>query len=257
MNRFELTFIVGGVQKAGTTSLFGYLQDHPGLQSPLGKELHFFDNETIDWSRPDYSLLRQFFAVPDDKRPAFDVTPIYLFWPPALQRIHDYNPTIKLLFIFRDPIERAWSHWSMERSRNAEDLPFHLAIRSGRWRLRGISRYTPAWRVYSYVERGFYGSQVRRLLELFPRENILFLRSNDLLERHHDVLASVAEFLGLSPFPNVAKRLDHQNKDSQRTLPARDFAYLREIFMEEVLDFSRLTGLSVADWPTVSGERVQ
>lgn len=46
---FRLDFIVGGVQKAGTTSLFGYLSAHPQLLAPSQKETHFFDNEKLDW----------------------------------------------------------------------------------------------------------------------------------------------------------------------------------------------------------------
>lgn len=247
----KLGFVVGGVQKAGTTSLFGYLKDHASLLAPSTKELHFFDNESIDWSMPDYGLLAGYF--PDAIGITFDVTPIYLFWPPSLERIQRYDPAIKLIFIFRDPVERAWSHWRMETARDAETLPFSIAIRQGRWRLRGVSRLDHAWRVYSYVERGFYGSQVRRLLDLFPRENVLFLRSADLKADHAGTLAAIADFLGIPPFPPLPPRFDHQGKDAFETMSQDDIAYLRGLFRDEVLEFSRLTALPVADWLTLSG----
>src|SRR5664279_4751517 len=96
--------IVGGVQKGGTTSLFRYLEAHPQLQPPRQKELHFFDEESIDWKKPDYGLLHGAFDPGGSARKAFEATPIYLFWPPSLQRIRDYNSGMKLIFIFRDPI---------------------------------------------------------------------------------------------------------------------------------------------------------
>ena len=50
----QISFLVAGVQKAGTTALHSYLQSHPGLFLPDTKELHFFNNENIDWAKPNY-----------------------------------------------------------------------------------------------------------------------------------------------------------------------------------------------------------
>lgn len=249
--QFKVRFIVGGVQKAGTTSLFGYLGDHPQLLPPTRKELHFFDDEQMDWASPDYRILHAFFPHAGSERLAFDTTPIYLFWPPALERIRRYDPEIKLIFIFRDPIERAWSHWRMEMGRSAEDMPFHIAIRQGRSRLKGVPPLAAAWGVYSYVERGFYARQVRRLFGYFPQENILLLRSLDLKLDHQRVLGRIADFLGVQPFPALPARLDHLTVGARTTPRMEDVIYLREIFREDVIDFSHLTGLPIDDWPTI------
>ena len=126
----RVEIVIGGVQKAGTTSLFRYLQAHPDLLPPLrAKELHFFDDEALDWSEPNYELFHAAFGDAGANRKAYEATPIYLFWPPSLQRIRAYNPGMKLIFLFRDPIERAWSNWKMEINRQRETLPFHVAIR--------------------------------------------------------------------------------------------------------------------------------
>ena len=199
-----LGFIVGGVQKSGTTSLFGYLSQHPQLSVPTVKEMHFFDDESQDWSKPDYPKLRSFFPEDNGLRIGFDVTPIYLFWPPSLERIKRYNPGIKLVFIFRDPIERAWSQWRMETGNQSEHLPFHLAIRQGRWRLKGLAQTDPAWRVYSYIERGFYARQVRRLLHCFPERMSSCCARQDHLSDHQGTLDCVARFLSIRPFPPLA-----------------------------------------------------
>lgn len=245
---FRLGAVVGGVQKGGTTSLFGYMRGHPGLLAPSRKEVHWFDDETIDWSAPDMGVLEGFFPAKPAGRMPFDVTPIYLFWPPSLERIRAHNPHARLIFIFRDPIERAWSHWRMERRRNAEDLPFHAAIRQGRRRLEGIDPLAHAWRVYSYVERGFYARQLCRLFEMFPRDQVLLLRSDDLRRDHRAVLARIAAFLGIDPFPDMPARRDHEAPDDDARLGEEDVAYLRALYRDDVLDFSRISGLRVDDW---------
>jgi hypothetical protein len=247
----RLGLIVGGVQKAGTTSLFGYLSEHPQMAPPSVKETHFFDDEAQNWSKPDYPRLESLFSEDIGIRIGFDVTPIYLFWPPSLERIKRYNPGIKLVFIFRDPIERAWSQWRMETDRHWEHLPFHLAIRQGRWRLKGVNQTDPAWRVHSYVERGFYARQLRRLFALFPQENVLLLRSLDLLSDHQGTLDAIARFLSIQPFPPLTPRMDRLGRKCENELRPEDVAYLREIFYDDTVEFSKLSGLSVSDWPTI------
>ncbi len=249
---FILKIIVGGVQKSGTTSLFSYLSTHPDLLPSSQKETHFFDNEKLDWSSPDYSLLQSFYPHSDTRQLPFDITPIYLFWPPSLRRIYNYNPAMKLIFIFRVPIERAWSHWKMETSRNAEKLPFHTAIRSGRARLNGISLLDPAWRRYSYIERGLYASQLKKLYEIFPPEQILLLRSTDLLQNHVYVLKKISEFLTIEDFPNQPARNEFVNTDNNASLCDEDIRYLRDLFYDEVLEFSKISKLSVHDWLTLN-----
>ena len=250
----RVDIFVGGVQKAGTTSFYSYLAEHPQLCPPSRKETHYFDDETIDWRNPDYCRFHEFFPASDDSRRRFDATPIYLFWPPSLDRIRTYNPNAKLIFIFRDPIERAWSQWCMEYARKAEDMPFAEAIRDGRKRLGHLPPTADPWRVYSYVERGFYGVQVARLLELFPRENILFLKSDDLSLRPEPTLQRVWPFLDLPFFPISMHKTEHQRQgiNYPSFLTGADISYLRELFHDDVLQFADLTGLDVGNWPTIN-----
>ena len=148
----KVGFLIGGVQKGGTTALFRYLQDIPSLSLASVKEAHFFDDETtVDWTAPDYAPYHALFD-PFDGRPRGEATPIYLYWPNCLERIARYNPAMKLVFLFRDPVERAWSQWKMEYARGWESEPFAWCIRQGRARVD--SAEAPGFhRIYSYVER--------------------------------------------------------------------------------------------------------
>jgi hypothetical protein len=248
-----VSIFVCGAQKGGTTSLFAYFSEHPSLSPPCRKELHFFDEESRDWSVPDYSILDSFFPSDDGEKLRFDMTPIYGFWPPSIGRIHAYNPMARLIFLFRDPFGRAWSQWCMEYARGNETLPFAEAIRAGRSRIIDLPPLAPDRRIYSYVERGLYAEQVRRALELFPREQILFLRSQDLLDHHNTTLARIAEFLNISPFPETGPKHEYPQPDIPSSLSAtsEDRAFLADIFRDDVRAFARLTGLDVSDWTTM------
>jgi hypothetical protein len=237
-----VSFLIAGVQKGGTTALHDYLADYADVALGEPKEVHFFDDEAIDWRAPDYAAYHVHFP-PADGRPCGEATPIYLYWPNALERIVAYNAAMRLIVTLRDPVERAWSHWRMEYARGAERMPFAWCIRAGRHRQFDA---TP-WgfhREFSYVERGFYGEQLQRLFTLFPREQVLVIRAEDLRGDPAPTLAAVRRFLGLglAGAPRPAARSIHVGQDIDygsdltpvdvellRSLYARDQARLKEL----------------------------
>ncbi|CAO4133399.1 sulfotransferase family protein [Methylorubrum extorquens] len=242
-----------GVQKGGTTSLHAYFLQHPALLAPSRKEIHFFDDESQDWAAPDYTMLDTFFPDHDGRRMRFDITPIYGFWPPSLGRIRAYNPASRLIFLFRDPFDRAWSQWCMEFARGAETLPFADAIRDGRGRLDGLPPLAHEQRVYSYVERGRYAEQVRRALRHFPSESLLFLRSEDLLCQRHATLARIAGFLGIAPFPDTGEKREHRRPEiAFPSVPTNaDRQLVADELRDDLCQFAALSGLDVSGWPTL------
>lgn len=246
----KVEFLVAGVQKGGTSALFEYLRDLPGLQLPAVKEVHFFDDEDgVDWARPDYR--RYHAAFSDDGRLWGEATPIYSYWPNCLDRIAAYNPAMKLILIFRDPIERAWSHWKMEYAKRKESEPFQWCIREGRARLNPGDPAAPGHhRVFSYVERGFYGAQVARLLAIFPRAQCLFLRSDDLLAQPHAALQEICSFLDQPAPAPVVPRLVHpaREQDYPSRLLSTDISLLAELYASDIREFSHLTGIDPIDW---------
>jgi hypothetical protein len=246
----KVSFLIGGVQKGGTTALFRYLQDLPNLSLAPVKETHFFDDETgVDWSDPDYSRYHAMFP-PADGRPRGEATPIYIYWPNCLERIARYNPAMKLVLLFRDPVQRAWSQWKMEYARGWETQPFAWAIREGRARVD--TPEAPGFhRVFSYVERGFYAAQLRRVYALFPREQVLLLRSDELDGRPDETLGRLSRFVGVDPpSQSVSPRRELEAKvmDYGQPITDEDIAYLRGLYAEDTACFSALSGLEVGDW---------
>ena len=239
----RVAFLIAGVQKGGTTALFEYLAEEPGLSLSATKELHFFDDETQDWARPDTGAYHANFP-PFDGRPRGDATPIYCYWPNSLERIAAYNPAMKLIVVLRDPVERAWSHWRMEYARGTEKGSFSWCIREGRQRMFDADPWG-FHRDLSYVERGYYGEQLDRLFALFPRDQALLLRSEDLRGRPGPALASVRAFLDLPKGKAPRRREAHvgAEMDYGGALAADDVAHLRQVYARDQARLEALTGI--------------
>ncbi len=245
----RVSFIIAGVQKGGTTALFDYLSDEAGLALSAEKELHFFDDETVDWSRLDNGAYHARFPA-FDGRLRGEATPIYLYWPQSLERIHRYNPAMRLIIMLRDPVERAWSHWKMEFARGAETRPFAWCIRQGRQRLFEAEPWG-FHREFSYVERGFYGEQIERLFALFPHDQVLILRADSLRRRQGEVIARIREFLGLPPGADPSPRETHVGRDMDygSTLTPEDIAHLRGVYARDAERLADLTGFRFPETP--------
>ncbi len=246
----KVDFLIAGVQKGGTSALFEYLREVPGLHLPDVKEAHFFDDEDQNWDRPDEAAYHALF--PD--RPGLwgEATPIYLYWPNAIERIARYNPAMRMILIFRDPVERAWSHWKMEYAKRKEREPFAWCIREGRARLTPGDPQAPGHhRVVSYVERGYYGAQVERLLRSFPRNQCLFLRSEDLRSDPAGTIASICDFLGVVEPGELLPRSAHEARTDiayPSRLTGADRALLERLYLEDMARFEVLTGIDTAAW---------
>ena len=239
----RVAFIIAGVQKGGTTALFDYLGEEPGVSLSRVKETHFFDDEAQAWPTPDSGAYHAHFAL-FDGRPRGEATPIYLYWPGSLERICAYNPATRLIVMLRDPVQRAWSHWKMEYARGVETRAFAWCIREGRQRLFDAEPWG-FHREISYVERGFYGEQMARAFSLFPREQVMVSRAEDLRADPAGVLAKVRAFLGLAPSADPAPRESNVGRqmDYGSDLTAADVAHLRSVYARDLERLADLTGV--------------
>ena len=242
----RVSFLIVGAQKAGTSALFEYLREVPALQLPAVKEAHFFDDESVNWTAPDYDTYHGLFE--SDDRLWGEATPIYCYWPNAAERICAYNPAMKLIMLLRDPVERAWSHWKMEYARGKEREPFAWCIREGRARMNQAAPHPGFDRVHSYVERGFYAAQIEHLLAHFPERQILPLQSSDLSANPSDSVARICDFLGATATAEplrprrarVAKEMDYPS-----VLKPTDVSYLQQLYRYDQRDLAEL----LKRWP--------
>jgi hypothetical protein len=244
-------FLIAGVQKGGTYSLFRLLGQHPEIGLSRSKEVHFFDDEVrVDWSKPAYHRYHRSFSPRNDKKIFGEATPVYIYWPKALDRIKAYNPDFKIILLFRDPIGRAYSAWCHERRKGRDTLPFSEAIRSGRVRIRGPLDVTN--RYFSYIERGLYGEQLSRALDLFPAANVLALDSREVSTTPSALVNRVAQFLGLTAQSATCEAV-HANRRASgagvATPSADDIRLLTDVFAPDLERFSRLVDFPIESWP--------
>ena len=164
----RLAFIGVGAQKAGTTTLRRVLSLHPQLEVP-DRETHFFDDDRIFAldHRPlagNYGGLQARFTL--DRVASGEVTPIYLYWRGALERIRLYNPAVRLIVLLRNPVMRAYSQWGMQVEKGQSPKSFNRTIAIELEGLAGNPDFQDTR--LSLVARGLYAPQIARARSLFP-----------------------------------------------------------------------------------------
>jgi hypothetical protein len=206
-------FFCVGAQKCGTTALHHHLAAHPQVYLPSIKETHFFTDAHGEYERGIDFYLRRYFSSSTQGRVAGEIDPDYLFFPFVPPRLAESFPNAKLIFLFRDPVARAYSHYWMSFRRGLETLPFAEAVLSESARLRGSLKEQSH---FSYVARGYYYQQVGRYLQYFPRENMRFFLADDLKHNPEKTLKQIYDFLGLEHAPLQPVR---SSKANQAALP--------------------------------------
>ena len=244
----KLDFLIIGAQKSGTTALDYYLRQHPNICMGNAKEIHFFNNEAnFKASFIDYSHYHQYFNCNKPHQIIGEATPMYMYWQPCIQRIHQYNPDIKLIIILRNPITRAYSHWNMEVDRNAETLSFKQALLAENKRAKTTLPYQDC--VHSYIDRGFYSEQIRRVWRFFDPSQVLILKHEELKNQLNPTLSQVTNFLDIPAFTYQQNKTIHARKYKQ-ALNTEDFSYLKKIFLHEIKSLETMLGWNCSNWLT-------
>lgn len=219
--RLKPDFIIIGVARGGTTSLYEYLTKHPNIAGASKKEIHFFDNyykKGISWYRGQFPYtMQKYYAERVQKRDFItgEASPYYIFHPHAAERLAAYLPKVKLLVLLRNPIERAFSHYTWEFSWGNETLSFEDAIAAEEERIKVpagdiASHYHFNHQHFSYISRGLYADQLEKWFSIFPREQFLILKSEDMYENAAAIFKQTIEFLNV-PY-SVPKALKEEYK---------------------------------------------
>lgn len=216
------------------------------MSTLLLKEVHFFDDDTVDWQRSDFAAYEHRYGRRSGVR--VDCTPSYIYHPEALQRVRAYNPDARVLVIFRDPIARAYSHWKVRRSRGVEDLDFLPALLAEKERLSEFSEEFSRGKEVAYVGRGRYGSQLRSALQVFPRDRIHCILFDDLVGDHRAVLSGVAAFLGIRRFPALRPVRANVGPSASGGPGPAARELISAALGAEMQEFARLSGLDISAW---------
>jgi hypothetical protein len=183
-----LHFLGIGAQKAGTTWLYAMLSRHPGIRFPAGKEVHFWDQGDLS----DLSGYRSLFAQADgDRHRLGEITPAYaMLAPEQVRRIHRELPALRLVYLIRNPMDRAWSSALMALKR----AEMTLEEASDQW-------FTDHFRSLGSLRRGDYEACIRTWSGIYPRAQLLIERYDAIRAEPRALLARVAEHLGVDASP--------------------------------------------------------
>jgi len=239
--------VILGAQKSGTSSLHNYLVQQPGMIEPLRKEVHYFD---VNSGRGE-AWYRAHFGRRGEPGLNIDSSPYYLFHPAVPRRMHVLLPDAKLIVLLRDPVRRAYFALLARARQGAREA----RIRSGD-RGRG-----PAARRCSRAACGRHaGAQLRApalqlrgarplrratraWFDVYPRQQFLILKFEDLAKEPLATLNATLGFLGLPP----AAAVDLEARNTRRYPPMAEAvaAQLRDCFEPHNRRLEALLGRSM------------
>lgn len=230
-------FLIIGAQKCGTTTLYDLLVTHPDVHPAYQKEVHYFDrfyNKGLIWYRANMPRRRARRTAMRKGKPFLtgEAAPSYIYHPLAAERAHPLLPDAKLIVLLRNPVDRAFSHYHKEVGREDETLSFEEALAQEGRRLEGklekvvqTGKHSHNWWHYSYKNRGHYAEQLERWFRLYPRENFLILKTEDMAADTPATVNEVCRFLGIEENrihnfsrSNVGEHGNEMNPDTRRQL---------------------------------------
>ena len=235
------TFFLVGAPKAGTTSLYHYLREHPHVFMSQEKEPHYFSfvgEQQPPWGTPTLDAYKALFADAGGSRAVGEASTWYLYSTAASREIHAEVPDARILMLLRNPVDRAFSSWAygVQMSWEKEDFETALAKEADRTAAGG------AWDVH-YVQAGMYAAQVRRYLDMFPRSQIGVWTFEDFRRDPSRVCREAYEFIGVDPRAGFPDTRAVHNPTARPRWPALNRALRRPGRLKAVAKAVLPTGL--------------
>jgi hypothetical protein len=250
MHRQGPTFLIAGAPRSGTTWLYHLLERHPDvyMAKPVRPEPKFFLVDDL-YERGFQHYVDTWFDGSTSYTAAGEKSTNYLESARAAGRIHRHLPDVKLVFILREPAQRAYSNWAWSRMNRMETLDFETALEHEEERERSVAPHLRYARPHAYFSRGLYAALLKPYLDLFRREQILCLKFDDIVVTPTVLACRLHRFLGVAPRPddtlgvdvvNPSEAGDAMSDDARRRLRRRYAAANRELVA--------LLGREFEDW---------
>lgn len=210
-------FLIIGAGKAGTRSLYSYLQQHPEVYMSPVKETNFFalegeeinfkgpkaNQEINSWSINNLEDYQKMFDSVQSEKAIGEASPLYLYSPKAPDRIKHYIPDAKLIAVLRNPAERAFSNYNYFSIPEFEPLSFEKALQAETERINNQWEW-----IWHYKNLGFYYSQLQRYYKIFSPNQIKVYLYEDIQADSQKVISDLFNFIGVDPnfIPNTYKK---------------------------------------------------
>jgi len=229
----KVDFFIVGAPKAGTTSLYHYLNEHPQVEMSSQKEPDYFSDKAIHkqgmyYGKNRVNTLDKYESLFVQKESVVygEGSVSYLFYDNVAEDIKKYNPNAKIIIMLRNPIERAFSHYLMD---------YRLGLISDSFEniLAKKSKHKNAHLFYQqYIEVSKYAKQIQRYLDFFEKDNILVIDYEDFKKNVSKTVDQVYSFLNIS----AEFAADINTKHNTFTMPKNkvirfiySFVFLRKI----------------------------
>lgn len=223
-------FIIGGATTSGTSFLTHLLNQHADIYLPKDlTEPHFFSvtswyENGIEWYK------KTFFSNYNNEKAIGERSTSYFHFPEAPERLKQHFPHLKLIFVLRNPVDRAYAHYRYMVLRGMEPLDFSEAL------VQEKNRFDAELRHHEYAGRSMYGKQLEWFLKFFPFEQILIVNSEKLRVDTDVQLKRITDFLEIEPLKNYKRVSDFPSpsvKDrnvqvNARTHFGRNFKFIVE-----------------------------
>lgn len=231
-------FIVIGVQKGGTSSIFNYLSQHPQINPPLKKQVHFFDkfySKGIKW-------YLSFFPKKKKGMVSGEASPYYIYHPLAAKRMAETSPNTKIIVLLRHPLNRMNSHFQMIKKKQRENsTTLNDALKLEEERLQGEEKKIKAdgtyqsysHQTFSYLSRSLYYKQLIEWQKHFSKEQFLLVQSEEFFHETPKALSKIYNFLGIeNVIPKNIKVLNKGDYKKSKIEIDKEFLNLIKYDME-------------------------
>lgn len=197
----KISLMIVGAQKAGTTSLKNYLGQHPSLHTHPHKEFSYFFDPEENALGFDAAFRRYFSVDSPDVRLIAKNAGIYIN-ENGISRIKEHNPDCKLVLLLRNPVERTYSSYLMEKNYGAIHAPFESIepiLHKGN---------SDDWRYEFFIGMSLYSKHIEMILRHFPKEQLKIFRYRDFVSNASAICTDIFSWMNVDPsfLPDTSKR---------------------------------------------------
>ena len=238
MSERKLDFVIVGSMKSGTSSLSYHLGNHAQVCIPRN-EMHFFDKDERYRKGRDWYLRTIYRNATARTRIAGEKTPTYSYQPNVAERMNRDFPDIKLVWVLRNPIDRAYSNYLHAYKDGFDLLSFEEAVEREPERIEKNI-------FHGYLERSKYAPQIERFLRYYPRTAMYVMIFEDFIADPTSELERLFAFLGITSegFTFVD---EPRNKTTIPWSPRLQYAYRQR--------FGKGAGFEILKWLNTRGKK--
>ena len=244
--RYLPSFVIIGAQKSATSSLYDFVTNHPKVLKAEKKEIHYYDishRMGLFWYRSHFPIMKKGFISGES-------TPSLIRLKGSLSLLKRDIPEIKILAIFRDPVERTISHYFHNIRKGREKRSFMAAVSSAEslsleFKTSDSLNDQISKLHYSYIGRSMYMNQLSYLEKIFNPSQLLMLKYSDVILIQKETRQKIFKFLDLDDYS--IEKMSYKNKGQKSDkvqISPDELAFLEEKLKDDKQAFLKKLGWS-------------